>query len=68
MTEHSGEKGRQDIIAAVLKDHQWHHTRDTHCGCGFRTPLAQLAVEGYVAHVAALIDGALSLSSVEGKP
>ena len=42
-------------LAEVLAAHQWHHTRETHCACGFRTPLAQLAVEGYVAHLAAAL-------------
>lgn len=39
-------------IAEVLAGHLWHHTRDTHCACGWRSPLAQLAVEGYTDHVA----------------
>jgi hypothetical protein len=43
----------EGATAAVLGKHLWHHTRETHCICGFRTPLAQLAVEGYLQHVAA---------------
>lgn len=42
----------REALVGVLADHQWHHTRTTHCACGFRTPLAQLAVEGYLRHVA----------------
>lgn len=41
----------QGALVEVLREHQWHHTRDTHCTCGFRTPLAELAIEGYLAHV-----------------
>lgn len=43
----------ETATAAVLAKHLWHHTRETHCACGFRTPLAQLAVEGYLNHIAA---------------
>lgn len=43
----------ETATAAVLGDHLWHHTRETHCACGFRTPLAQLAIEGYLNHVVA---------------
>lgn len=40
-------------MAAVLAEHLWHHTKTTHCACGWRAELAQLAVDGYTAHVAA---------------
>lgn len=42
-------------LGGVLAAHQWRHTRDTHCSCGFRTPLAQLAIEGYIAHLEAAV-------------
>lgn len=44
-----------DALAGILAEHMWHHTATTHCRCGFRTPLAQLALEGYLAHLAAVI-------------
>lgn len=46
---------REARLAEVMRGHMWHHTRETHCSCGFRAPLAQLAVEGYLAHVAQAI-------------
>lgn len=40
--------GQRAALIEVLAAHQWHHTRDTHCACGFRTPLTQLAFEGWL--------------------
>lgn len=45
----------EERYAAVLAEHQWSHTKTTHCACGWRSPLAQLAVDGYLAHVAAAL-------------
>lgn len=45
----------QTLIAEALAGHVWHHTATTHCSCGWRSPLAQLAVADYLAHAAAAL-------------
>ncbi|KAB2808328.1 hypothetical protein F9L07_22700 [Pimelobacter simplex] len=47
------------LLAQVAGEHLWRHTATTHCACGWRQPLAQLAVEGYVAHIAEVQAAAL---------
>lgn len=48
-----------EVLARVAGEHLWHHTAKTHCACGWRSPLAQLAVDGYLAHLVAVQAAAL---------
>lgn len=44
-------------VAAVLREHLWHHTPTTHCSCTWQaTPSGEPVVEQWLTHVAAQLD------------